>query len=169
MADPNDRLLLNNLVVALAYSGRLDEAAAESARLTAPTKTGDSDCTSVATRGLIAFRSGQIEEGRKSYRLAFDNVSGSLKLQVFAHWLKEEARVAPRVALPIIDRLHAIAEKRKDLIVQRVLAIAKVEALDRLSRVPAGRMAHDLAVVERALDNVETEKLPPINTPNAIT
>ena len=129
IADPNDPMLTNNLVVALVYRGSLKEAAELCERLASTAATGDAGCTSVATRGLVRFRAGEIEAGRTYYQRAFDNAPRRLKMLVLAHWLKEEARVSPLSTLPTLERLQRIAVKHKDKVSQRVIEIALEDAM----------------------------------------
>lgn len=67
-ANPESQLLRNNLVFALASAGRIEEALRE-ARWVRPLEFEDesSSVTWTATRGLVAFRQGKFEEGRRLY------------------------------------------------------------------------------------------------------
>jgi Flp pilus assembly protein TadD len=123
IADSRDTMLRNNLVVALAYAGRIDEAMVELSKL----PTGDDSnekCTFLATHGLVAYRGGSFEEGRRLYRDAFDLAPKDLKIRVAAHWAREEARLDPQSSIHTIALLKQLAEKQKDKISERVLAIS---------------------------------------------
>ena len=65
--NPDDWLLTNNLVVALAEQDKVVEAEREFSRLDIPDSKDDSYATWLATSGLINFRSGDVESGRKLY------------------------------------------------------------------------------------------------------
>lgn len=131
IADGSDNMLRNNLVVALAYANRADEARKEAAHIP---KEQDPDraCTFLATRGLVEMRSGQFALGRELYRQAFDCASPHLKLRVFSHWLKEELRVDPRGSQRLLARADRAAQAQRDNISSRVveLASAKYGALE---------------------------------------
>jgi Flp pilus assembly protein TadD len=120
MADGTDGMLRNNLVVALAYSDRVEEARAEAALLP---KEPDPEraCTHLATRGLLEMRSGRVEAGRAFYRQAFDCASPQLKLRVLSHWLKEELRLDPRGSRELLAKVRQAAEAQQDNISSRVV------------------------------------------------
>src|SRR5439155_16681610 len=69
-ANPADGLLRNNLVVALANQGQVEEAASEFNQISdAPEELRT---TLIATEGLLQFRKGNLEEGRRRYREAIE-------------------------------------------------------------------------------------------------
>ncbi len=92
--DPQNPLLLNNLAVALATMGQVDEAAVEFSQIPGPEVT--SDITYLATKGLIMYRSGDPEAGRVLYRAAIEEArrKRDKKREVWAllHFAKEEFR-----------------------------------------------------------------------------
>ena len=67
VANPTDFLLRNNLVVALARAGRIEEAESESARIRGSQLGIKERITWLATSGLIGIRSGAIDRGREYY------------------------------------------------------------------------------------------------------
>jgi len=69
-ANPNDPLLRNNLVVALLNQNRVEDAAAEFARIAAPADNKLLTAVLLATEGLLSFRSGAPAIGRSLYREA---------------------------------------------------------------------------------------------------
>ena len=69
---PKDFFLLNNLAVALAYMGRVSEAEKEFKKINRKEANGIYKPTYLATKGLIQFRCGSVEEGRRLYRQAVD-------------------------------------------------------------------------------------------------
>lgn len=112
-ANPGDQILLNNLAFAQANLGQIDSASDNMAHLTTsddPRKLALWD----ATRGLIAFRRGQLEEGRRSYRAsveAWKNVgddSSRIKAAIF--WAREELRadtIHAESALRLVNGLYS--------------------------------------------------------------
>jgi Flp pilus assembly protein TadD len=122
IADGSDSMLRNNLIVALAYADRLDEARMEAARM--PNEQDpDQACTFLATQGLVEMRSGHFVLGRDFYRRAFDCASPHLKLRVFTHWLKEELRVDPRGSRRLLARVDRAAQAQHDNISSRVVEL----------------------------------------------
>lgn len=160
VADPNDLMLTNNLVVALAYQGDLEKAANLCNRLMSAPDAGDAGCTFAATRGLVAFRAGDVEAGRNFYAEAFRNASRSLKLRVLAHWLREEARVDPRQVLPIMDRLMKFAGTRQDSVVQRILEIARDDGLESARRESSVIKHGGPDAVDKLAHSLENDLLP---------
>ena len=68
VANPDDWGLRNNLTVALAFLGEVESAKQELAKINPRSISEDRFGIYVATIGLVAFRSGQIEAGRKGYQ-----------------------------------------------------------------------------------------------------
>lgn len=89
VASPEDSMLRNNLVFALASAGRIAEATRELQILAAATQNDSQAATLTATRGLVAFRSGNPDEGRRLYSNA---------IQVFTT-NREDVRAALATAL----------------------------------------------------------------------
>jgi tetratricopeptide (TPR) repeat protein len=92
---PGDFLLLNNLVVALVYMGKIDEATKYFAEI----KQVDAEAnkpTYLATKGLIQFRLGAVAEGRQLYQMSIveANREKNLRSAVWAllHLAREEFR-----------------------------------------------------------------------------
>lgn len=70
LASPNDVLLRNNLAFALLGSNQLQAAAAELAQIPSSSSDGSAQAAVLATRGLLAFRSGKPLRGSELYRSA---------------------------------------------------------------------------------------------------
>jgi tetratricopeptide (TPR) repeat protein len=66
-ANPDDPMLVNNLVFALANEGRLDEASELFAEISRPGSTRSLEGTLLATEGLLRFRTGELKAGRELY------------------------------------------------------------------------------------------------------
>lgn len=73
ISHPNDALLINNIVYSLALENKLDNAEERlrKAYITDETSESTKICL-IATKGLIAFRKGEIDKGRKLYYHAID-------------------------------------------------------------------------------------------------
>ena len=67
MSNPHNTRLLNNLAYSLALNNKTEEASKEIAKVKSNTLDEDSKICLKATKGLIAFRSGEIKLGRKLY------------------------------------------------------------------------------------------------------
>jgi Flp pilus assembly protein TadD len=92
-ASPSDPILLNNLAFSLATSGHLEEAQKVLRRPMGKLST-EHDAMITATRGLVAFRSGDVAFGRQLYRIAIDALMKDRKQVVAASaaffWIYEE-------------------------------------------------------------------------------
>ncbi|MCF8536429.1 MAG: hypothetical protein K9G24_10140 [Candidatus Nanopelagicales bacterium] len=95
---PGHPMLLNDLAYALIELGQLEEATKALDEVGEPTGTEPTDIAVRATRGLLAFRRGDVEEGRRRY---LDAVSASqtasnrdYEAMALAMLLREECRLA---------------------------------------------------------------------------
>jgi len=66
-ANPSHQMLLNNLVYALANQKKLDDAEKIFRKIPRPADNTATECTLLATEGLLRFRRGNIEAGRLLY------------------------------------------------------------------------------------------------------
>jgi tetratricopeptide (TPR) repeat protein len=84
-ANPDEQVLRNNLVFALASAGRIDEAEKEASTVRAShlTEIGG-QIAWTATRGLLAFRRGRFDEGRSLYMQALDGSKAYTQNHAFA-------------------------------------------------------------------------------------
>lgn len=110
---PNDGLLLNNRAVAGAYLNRLDAAFSDVSHAL----RFDSDrAYLLATLGLIAYRSGNIEAGARAYGLSIawlvKQKEHEAVIRAYLYWLREAVRVGQvqgeeemHSAKKLIDRL----------------------------------------------------------------
>ena len=93
---PKDFFLLNNLSVALAYMGRVSEAIQEFEKIDKEEANGEYKATYLATMGLIKFRDGSVEEGRRLYREAVDEAKKKNDIEIanwaLLHFAREEAQ-----------------------------------------------------------------------------
>src|SRR3989442_1835702 len=99
---PGEFFLLNNLVVALAYMGKIAEAAKFFDTVSRKDAEGPNKPTYLATKGLIQFRRGAVAEGRRLYRMSVDeaNRGRDFRSAVWAllHFAQEEFRYDPIMA-----------------------------------------------------------------------
>lgn len=120
----NDFLLQNNLAVALAYQGRHLEAMRSFERIPREESEGPYRATYLATSGLLQFRLGAPDEGRKLYRMAVNEAKkkNEIRSVVWAllHLAREEYRLAPAKGDEIVK--EAIAEFPKMLKVEQAMA-----------------------------------------------
>jgi len=98
-ANPDDRMLANNLVVALANQDRLDEAREWFARIPRPGQPQTIEGTLLATEGLLKFRSGDLVKGRELYLEAMRNFEdGRHRALAAVHLAREEVISGSREA-----------------------------------------------------------------------
>jgi tetratricopeptide (TPR) repeat protein len=95
LANPNSKVLKNNLAVTLACQGKTPEARTVLSQLMVSTIDSGIEPTLIATQGLIAFREGKVEIGRGLYRKAMDMFGHDARLHALAllHFALEEVRV----------------------------------------------------------------------------
>ena len=90
-------LLRNNLSLALAELGQLQEARSEFTRVDSSGLDDFLRTGWMATQGLLAFRGNNDEEGRSSYSAAVDlarrQAEGILEIMALIHWAREERRI----------------------------------------------------------------------------
>jgi tetratricopeptide (TPR) repeat protein len=114
-ANPNDLVLRNNLVYALANSGRLRDAIVEYARFKEANPADVARVLFLATGGLLEFRQGHLEEGRRLYREALaeakrigqPRLSGSAAL----FYAVEEATAGTDRVIPALEAAEALLSK----------------------------------------------------------
>lgn len=94
IASPHHGLLRNNFVFSLASSGNTVEALENLRLIVSPAPGTREAATLTATRGLVAFRSGQLAEGRELYSTALQALKALRERDVAAlaamMWAREE-------------------------------------------------------------------------------
>ena len=94
-ANPNHPALLNNKLVSLASIGRIDEALVILRLLAQWRYDPDYRVHYLAAQGIIAFRSGHIDDGRRYYseavQAAHDSDNSDSAFLACAYWLEQEA------------------------------------------------------------------------------
>ncbi|MFF5053954.1 hypothetical protein ACFY1S_12305 [Micromonospora sp. NPDC000663] len=96
-AYPHAEILLNNYAFACARSGRLAEAEAALDRIRSTEPSDTSSAISIATRGLLLFKLGQINRGRDYYQRAISALLAFRQNEAAAlaalYWAEEELLV----------------------------------------------------------------------------
>jgi tetratricopeptide (TPR) repeat protein len=125
LANPQDATITNNLAFALANQDKHNEA--KDILLNCPPPE-DSEEAAVysATRGLVAFRGGSIEEGREDYKKAVDScldlgLSDKAALAA-SYWAREEVRAKTLSAVEIINTAVRLASRAPSSDAEVVLA-----------------------------------------------
>jgi tetratricopeptide (TPR) repeat protein len=135
-SQPNDKMLLNNLAFALASSDRVEEAAEVISRIKMSELTEDGRTASIATAGLILFRSGEPALGRQYYETAISRAHrmGNRFQEVLATVLlaREELRMRSDRASAVLSRAQQLAEKSAHPMLKSALAL--VEASSKTSQ-----------------------------------
>jgi Tfp pilus assembly protein PilF len=123
-ANPNHSILLNNLAFGLANLGK-PQAAEEKVRLIDTDKLSKVDRAVVtATKGLIAYRNGDIELGRTLYtdalRMAKEAESPKLYAEGLLYFAQEELRAKTPSAREIFAETLKVAEEHDEPIMRRL-------------------------------------------------
>ena len=109
VSNPDHFTLRNNLSVALAEIGKVDEADIEYSKIKTITLDEWTKAISLATKGLLAFRRQRYEEGRYLYReaagLARSGADNDSESMVLIHWAREEFKAGD------VSRAGEIAEQ----------------------------------------------------------
>ena len=133
IANPNEFLLRNNLAFALASAGRV-EAAAEQLGMIEPSTLNEEQLQVLtATRGLVAFREGDLTLGRQLYKETIETAKDPALRAIAAILLtREEIRAetpAGLIAQRLAAELVAAAQRTADARSERVPAwVAHLEA-----------------------------------------
>lgn len=89
-SNPDDKFLKNNLAYALIMQNKTDEAS----KVLNSIPISDSTFSSVATQGLLNFRRGNLEDGRKLYKSVIDETNKRnldyLETLAYANYVREE-------------------------------------------------------------------------------
>ena len=138
-----DFFLLNNVAVALAYMGKVVEADREFEKINKEEANGVYKSTYLATKGLIKFRYGLVEDGRRLYREAVDEAKKRNNLQIanwaLLHFAREEFQHAPIKGKMLMEEALADFPKLSEL--ERTVSSRLLEFVDRPSSI-----ATDVAV-----------------------
>ena len=114
-ANPGDSELLNNLAVALADQGRLEEAQSAFRRIETSELDDSWQVAAKATEGLLAFRGGDVVAGRLAYLEALEMASKRKLPQVrfvaLAYHAREEILAGSELAEQSLLQVERIAER----------------------------------------------------------
>jgi len=118
-ADPTEHVLLNNLAVALARQNRLPEANAAFSRISRPFRNGHQNYVDNATRGLLAFRAGELDAGRQAYAKSdIEAPDPDTRRLVLLHWAREEKAFDHERYLRLIERSNPEPGKAYDPLIE---------------------------------------------------
>lgn len=116
-SNPDDPMLLNNLAVCLMELNHLREAEAVLGRLKAEDRAGNSEKTFRATFGMLEFRKGNADGGRKLYREAIELARASGEkddaVRALSHLIFEEIRSRSDGVEEAIGRLTAMEDRNE--------------------------------------------------------
>ena len=127
-ADPSEETLQNNLTVALAYQGQLDEAIQQFKRITMPLSVELPIYVYVATAGLIHFRLGEIERGRELYAKAEQFAPKTQRHRVAIFRAREELAAGTAEANEHLQRALDYKAKDKDKETVRIQMLLKKQS-----------------------------------------
>jgi len=118
-ANPRDPFLLNNLAFGLANLGNLNEARISLSRILPDPDEKSVEICRIATLGLIEFRAGNSELGRRLYRDAIDSAEAAKMKRLTARarifYALEEARIGSPVAAQALSVGDTISKELTDL------------------------------------------------------
>jgi Flp pilus assembly protein TadD len=114
-ANADDPILLNNLAFSLASQGRARAAQEVIERIDGSTLSRRQQIVVTATRGLISYRSNQLDEGSEGYSRALAMATSEnlplLRAMAMAFWAREETIVGGSKASALIGEASELARK----------------------------------------------------------
>lgn len=127
-ANPHDFLLLNNLVFSLASMGKLEEAEETFAKINRAALSPSNEVVWLATRGLLYYRGGQLQEGRALYQQAIEKARGEpfrrLRMMATIFWALQELHSnsfeAKEVKAFALDQSKGASDLDIQLLLQRL-------------------------------------------------
>ena len=129
LAAPTNAMLLNNRTVIQIRKGNVTAAAETFRKIPAGFSNEHPEYVHLATRGLLSFRSGRPEDGRRDYERATQIAPSGIGGRVIAHWVREELEIDPQCA-PLADEICQTAlNTTKDPITRRVLELLRQRAI----------------------------------------
>lgn len=135
LASPNDVMLRNNLAFALLGVNQLEAAAAELAQIPSRGSDGSAQAAVLATRGLLAFRSGDPARGSQLYRSAITTAhrarEADAEAMALSMLIAETARAGDRVTLQgLLEELSGVSgsvrEAGVELAIRRAQRFAQI-------------------------------------------
>ena len=132
VSNPDLTLLRNNLIFALASQNLLDEAEAEYEDIRNHSLKLEDEVCRIANSGLIQYRRGDIESGRRLYREAFELAGRSsnpdLRLLAATFWIREERRTKSEQEPLLLSEIEEEVKKSSNPAVR--LAVSKLHGSD---------------------------------------
>lgn len=144
-AHPKDATIINNLAYTYALDGKLDEAEKQLDKLGKMSNSDVSKHTKVcyiATKGLVAYRRKNLDEGRLQYTRALQLAKeygiddAELRWNAVLNFMREEIMASPNEAIPdeYVNFVNSIQEKQSQKYItqlkQDVLALMKNRTID---------------------------------------
>lgn len=137
-ANPVDQTLINNLAVVLAYKGKLREAHEVFEKIKPPYIDGYLEAVWLATAGMLLYRSGELQNGRRLYEQAINKARGDVKSIALLHMAREEIHARSDQAPVVFDRAkNAIGQSKEkilDTLKKKIEQEAKWEQVTSLGR-----------------------------------
>ena len=122
-ADPTDQTLLNNLVVALAYQNKIEEAGETFSKIGGQLSESYPAYVHSATAGLLEFRRGNVLGGRVRYHEAERMAPLHKKIRVLIYWAREERHARTDRAAKLAQEVTARADAQLDAHTARLLEV----------------------------------------------
>ncbi len=133
-ANPDDLLVINNLAFALGNMGRIHEARAVLASAELKDAPPGRVVALTATDGLLHFREGKIDKGRRLYESAIElakkNNARRLAALALVFWAKEERRADREGGLKTIAEVDRVASEHTDPAFQLVVRTLRTGPLE---------------------------------------
>lgn len=124
-SNPDDQILRNNLVFALASAGKIDEAEEKYNQMQPALFDTHAKITWIATGGLLEFRKGNVDHGRQKYRQAIELATGdryvTSRALATAFWAREEFRAMNPAADEILNLAAKAAKRAPDPVADLII------------------------------------------------
>jgi len=160
-ASPDDALLHNNLTIALAYLGELDDSLDTFKAIPLPLPEGITPHVYVATAGLLKFRIGDATGGRELYDIA-EKLATKLDVHTVRLFrLREELNSNPTTARSLLENFELPLSAQKDQYAKRLLTLLKAQLAPSLQNHTPQNKIDDIPLLER-LDELLHRKGSPL-------
>jgi tetratricopeptide (TPR) repeat protein len=132
-ADPNESMLLNNLAVARAYQGRVDDAVKAFTKIKLSGLDKSKYYIYAATAGLLEFRLGNPEKGREYYKHAERLAPQDCKLRLLAFRAREEALHDTEASNLILERIGKLSKTNPDSVTKSMADDLRIKLVTKNS------------------------------------
>ena len=129
-ADPDNVHLLNNLSVALAYEGKIFDAIDEFKKIDPLNDKAFPEYVLTATKGLLLFRSGDFDGGRKFYSKAEQLAPTEYKHRVVLYQAREELYAKTKEAPKYLEKALSYKPKKDDIEIEQMQTMLRVQIRD---------------------------------------